>query len=62
MRAKEMSDVRFGSLAVVNVNVSLMSASGGKADVKNAEMRDSVFRLQGQNGGWRYKIGFLLEI
>ena len=32
------ADVRFGSLAVINCNSSLMTAFGGKADVRNAEI------------------------
>ena len=29
---------RFGSLAVIKADISLMTASGGKADVRNAEI------------------------
>ncbi len=35
-----MGDVRFGSLAVVQLNFSLMAASGAKAAVRNAEIHE----------------------
>jgi hypothetical protein len=34
------SNVRFGSLAVVQVNISLMSGFGGKADIKTSEIHE----------------------
>nr|CAM58134.1 hypothetical protein [uncultured marine microorganism] len=33
-------DVRFGSLAVIKADISLMTAFGSKADVRNAEIHE----------------------
>ncbi len=42
--------VRFGHKAVVQVNISLTSASEGKADLKNAKNQDSKGPVSAHSG------------